>query len=159
MLFTRSSHNEEFTKQLMNVINQWEADLQKTREAEEKLEVMKTSSSLMQLKTQLALYLQWDLPWDNLKVQIYNLHYPALSLLLKPIQHEVWLVWRTLFLTRYNTNIAFYHMTRTAPRALSLQNYWENPRMRAVRDGASKAGKSRPDLLGSRTALIRGFYQ
>ncbi|XP_015775606.1 PREDICTED: synaptonemal complex protein 3-like isoform X2 [Acropora digitifera] len=33
-----SNHNEEFTKQLMNVINQWEADLQKTREAEEKLE-------------------------------------------------------------------------------------------------------------------------
>ena len=44
-------------------------------------------------------------------------------------------------------------MTRTALRALSLQNYWENPRMRAVRDGASKAGKSRPALLGSRTAL------
>ena len=53
----------------------------------------------------------------------------------------------------------FYYMTRTAPRALSLQNYWENPRMRAVRDGASRSGKSRPDLLGSRTALIRGFYQ
>ena len=46
-----------------------------------------------------------------------------------------------------------YHMTRTAPRALSLQNYWENPRMGAVRDGASRAGKSRPALLGSRTAL------
>ena len=45
-------------------------------------------------------------------------------------------------------------MTRTAPRALSLENYWENPRMRAVRDGASKAGKSRPALLGSRTALL-----
>ena len=45
-------------------------------------------------------------------------------------------------------------MTRTAPRALSLQNYWENPRMRAVRDGASRAGKSRPTLLGSRTALL-----
>ena len=44
-------------------------------------------------------------------------------------------------------------MTRTAPRALSLQNYWENPRMRAVRDGASRAGKSRPALLGSRTAI------
>ena len=29
-------------------------------------------------------------------------------------------------------------MTRAAPRALSLQNYWENPRMRAVRDGASR---------------------
>ena len=26
-------------------------------------------------------------------------------------------------------------MTHTALRALSLQNYWENPRMRAVRDG------------------------
>ncbi|XP_068672250.1 synaptonemal complex protein 3-like [Montipora capricornis] len=34
----RSSHFDEFTKQLMNVINQGEADLQKTREAEEKLE-------------------------------------------------------------------------------------------------------------------------
>lgn len=62
MLFIRSNHNEEFTKQLMNVINQWEADLQKTREAEEKLEVMNISSSLMQMKTQQALYLQWDLP-------------------------------------------------------------------------------------------------
>ena len=30
--------------------------------------------------------------------------------------------------------------------------------MRAVRDGASRSGKSRPALLGSRTALIRGFY-
>ena len=49
-------------------------------------------------------------------------------------------------------------MTRTAPRALSLQNYWENLRMRAVRDGASRAGKSRPDLLGSRTALQRWSY-
>ena len=62
MLFIRSNHNEEFTKQLMNVINQWEADLQKTREAEEKLEVINVSSSLMQMKTQQALYLQWDLP-------------------------------------------------------------------------------------------------
>ena len=44
-------------------------------------------------------------------------------------------------------------MTRMAPRALSLQNYWENPRMRAERDGASRAGESRPALLGSRTAL------
>ena len=50
-------------------------------------------------------------------------------------------------------------MTRTAPRPLSLQNYLENSRMRAVRDGASRSGKSRPDLLGSCTALIRGFYQ
>jgi len=48
----------------MNVINQWEADLQKTREAEEKLEVMNISSSLMQQ----ALYVQRDLPWDNLGV-------------------------------------------------------------------------------------------
>ena len=55
MLFIRSNHNEEFTKQLMNVINQWEADLQKTREAEEKLEVMNISGSLMQMKTQQAL--------------------------------------------------------------------------------------------------------
>ena len=38
-------------------------------------------------------------------------------------------------------NTPFYHMTRMAPWALSLQNYWENPRMRAVRDGASRAGK------------------
>ena len=44
-------------------------------------------------------------------------------------------------------------MTRTAPRALSLQNYRENPRVRVVRDGVSRAGKSRPALLGSRTAL------
>ena len=28
-----------------------------------------------------------------------------------------------------------------------------------VRDGASRAGKSRPDQLGLRTALIRGFHQ
>ena len=34
-----------------------------------------------------------------------------------------------------------------------------NPRMRAVRDGASRAGKSRPALLGSRMALLRGFSQ
>lgn len=68
MLFIRSNHNEEFTKQLMNVINQWEADLQKTREAEEKLEVMNLSNSLMQMKTQQPLYMQWDLPWDNLGV-------------------------------------------------------------------------------------------
>ena len=53
----------------------------------------------------------------------------------------------------------YYHMTRTAPRALSLQNYGENHRMRAVRDDASRAGKSRPALLGLRTALIRGFSQ
>ena len=52
----------------MNVINQWEADLQKTREAEEKLEVMNLSNSLMQMKTQQALYMQWDLPWDSLGV-------------------------------------------------------------------------------------------
>ena len=31
--------------------------------------------------------------------------------------------------------------------------------MRAVRDGTSTAGKSRPAVLGSRRALIRGFYQ
>ncbi|KAM7450549.1 Synaptonemal complex protein 3 [Porites harrisoni] len=34
----RSSHYDEFSKQLMNVITQGETDLQKTREAEEKLE-------------------------------------------------------------------------------------------------------------------------
>ena len=39
ILLTRSSHYEEFSKQVMNVLNQWETDLQKTREAEEKLEV------------------------------------------------------------------------------------------------------------------------
>ena len=54
-----------------------------------------------------------------------------------------------IIMTHYNN----YHMTRTAPRALLLQNYWENSRMRAVRDGASWAGKSRPALLWSRTAL------
>ena len=47
-------------------------------------------------------------------------------------------------------------MARTAPRALpralSLQNYWENPRMIAVRISASRAGKSRTALLGTRTA-------
>ena len=42
-----------------------------------------------------------------------------------------------------------YHM---APRGLSLQIYWENPRMRAVRISASRAGKSRTALLGTRTA-------
>jgi len=48
---------------------------------------------------------------------------------------------------------------RTALRTLSLQNHSENPCMRTVRDGASRAGKSRPALLGSHSALIRGFYQ
>lgn len=42
---TRSSHYDEFSKQLMNVINQGEADLQKTREAEEKLEVKSLKST------------------------------------------------------------------------------------------------------------------
>ena len=37
----------------------------------------------------------------------------------------------------------FFNMTRMTLRALSLLNYWENSRMRAVRDGASRAGKSR----------------
>ena len=43
-------------------------------------------------------------------------------------------------------------MTRTAPRELSWQNYWENPRMRAVRISPSGAGKSRTALLGTHTA-------
>ncbi|XP_022785003.1 synaptonemal complex protein 3-like isoform X1 [Stylophora pistillata] len=34
----RSTHYDEFSRQVMNVLNQWETDLQKTREAEEKLE-------------------------------------------------------------------------------------------------------------------------
>ena len=38
------------------------------------------------------------------------------------------------------------------PRAISLQNYWENPRMRAVRISAIRAGKNRMALLGTRTA-------
>ena len=45
-----------------------------------------------------------------------------------------------------------YHMARTAPRALLLQSYWENPRMRAVRISASRAGKSRTALLGTCTS-------
>ena len=45
-----------------------------------------------------------------------------------------------------------YHMARTAPCALSLQNYWENSRMRAVRISASRAGKSRTALLRTGTA-------
>ena len=49
-------------------------------------------------------------------------------------------------------------LVRTS-RALSLQNYWENPRMRAVRD-PSRAGRLFPALLAlMRTALIRGFSQ
>ena len=43
-------------------------------------------------------------------------------------------------------------MSRTAPRALSLQNYWEHARMRAVRISASRAEISRTVLLGTRTA-------
>lgn len=38
--FIRGTHYDEFSKQVMNVLNQWETDLQKTREAEEKLEVL-----------------------------------------------------------------------------------------------------------------------
>ena len=54
----------------------------------------------------------------------------------------------------------YYHVTRQVPpRTLSLQNYWENPCMRAVRDGASRTWKSRPALLGSCTAFIREFSQ
>ena len=40
-----------------------------------------------------------------------------------------------------------------APRMLSLQNYGENLCMRAIRDGASRAGKSCSALLALRTAL------
>jgi len=47
------------------------------------------------------------------------------------------------------------HMTRTALHSLSLQNYWENPLMRAVCDGASRARKSRPALLGSCAVFVR----
>ena len=43
-------------------------------------------------------------------------------------------------------------MARTATRALSLQNYWENPRVRALRISARRAGKSRSALLGTPTA-------
>ena len=53
--------------------------------------------------------------------------------------------------------IVNYHMARTAPRALLLENYWENPRMRAVRISASRAGKSRTALLGTRTALCNAI--
>ena len=49
-------------------------------------------------------------------------------------------------------------LVRISP-ALSLQNYWENPRMRAVRD-PSRAGRLFPaPLVPLRTALIRGFSQ
>lgn len=48
-MFTRSSHYDEFSKQLMNVITQGETDLQKTREAEEKLEVTETREKFLQL--------------------------------------------------------------------------------------------------------------
>ena len=43
-------------------------------------------------------------------------------------------------------------MARTAPRALSMQNYCENARMRAVRISVSRAGKSRTALLGTHIA-------
>ena len=56
-------------------------------------------------------------------------------------------------------NIINDHVARTARRALSLQNYWENPRMRGVRDGASRAGKSRAALLGTRTAPYDGILE
>ena len=44
-----------------------------------------------------------------------------------------------------------YHMACTPPRTLSMQTYWENARMRAVRISASRAGKSRTALLGTGT--------
>ena len=43
-------------------------------------------------------------------------------------------------------------MASTAPRALSLQNYWKNACMRAVHISARRAGKSGTALLGTRTA-------
>ena len=52
-------------------------------------------------------------------------------------------------------NKKIYHMARTAPRALSLQSYWENPRMRAVRVSASRTGKSRSALLRTRARRAR----
>ena len=39
-----------------------------------------------------------------------------------------------------------------APRALSLQNYWENACIRAVCISANRARESRTALLGTRTA-------
>ena len=45
-----------------------------------------------------------------------------------------------------------YHMTRTALRALSLQNHWWKSRMRDVRIYASGAGKSRTALPQKRSA-------
>ena len=52
-------------------------------------------------------------------------------------------------------------MARTAPRALSLQNYWENACIRAVCISARRAGKSRTAQLGTRTApcdaVLRDF--
>ena len=49
-----------------------------------------------------------------------------------------------------------YHMARTAPRALSLQKYWENPRMRAVRISVSRAGKKPYDPITRNTyCLVR----
>ena len=39
-----------------------------------------------------------------------------------------------------------YHMTRAAPGVLSIANYLPNPRMKAVRDSASRARKSRTAL-------------
>ena len=50
------------------------------------------------------------------------------------------------------SQIHIYHMARTAPCPLSLQNYWEYSRMRAVRISASRAGKSRTALLRTGTA-------
>ena len=52
-----------------------------------------------------------------------------------------------------------YHMARTAPRSRSMQNYWENARMRAVRISASRAGKSRTALLGTHTAHRDAFLE
>ena len=41
-------------------------------------------------------------------------------------------------------------MARTGPRALLLQNYWENPCMRAVKSCAA--------LLGTRTAECNAIF-
>ena len=46
-----------------------------------------------------------------------------------------------------------WEKTRMALCVLSLQNYGENLCMRAIRNGASRAGKSCSALLGLRTAL------
>ena len=94
--------------------------------------------------------------------KLVSVKWSIASLMSSKLEPVIWLrVLVTLAYMKGRTDVRTYVLSYDpcGPARAFIAKLLRKSPYEGVRDGASRAGKSRPALLGSRTALIRGFSQ